>query len=414
MLGLGCPKQTLAKIATPLLLYLDLDNFKLINDHYGHSVGDWALVELAKRLKESCSEETMLVRHGGDEFIMLMPFSDKSVLQHEIQRITYRLKEVIHVNALEFALSGSVGVGVACPEEHENSLEGVLIKADLAMYEAKKVRNSYVFFTEEMQQLSDERAVIEEALHGALNNRQLFMVYQPQIDAESGCVVGVEALIRWQHPVLGFVPPDKFIAVAEASGQINPIGDFVIDTALKEIATIQAGFDPIRLSINVSVQQLVNEGFRARLKEKAAEYDINPTNLVIEITESLFIEDFEQIESLLVLIRNDGFGISLDDFGTGYSSLSVLRSLPINEVKVDQSFVRHILTDEHDRALIQSIIGIGQSLKIPTLAEGVEELEHARSLRGFGCNLFQGYYFARPMDIDALKEYLTAFKAYEL
>ncbi|QKQ25072.1 putative bifunctional diguanylate cyclase/phosphodiesterase [Candidatus Reidiella endopervernicosa] len=396
------------------LLYLDLDNFKLINDHYGHSVGDWALVELAKRLKESCSEETMLVRHGGDEFIMLMPFSDKSVLQHEIQRITYRLKEVIHVNALEFALSGSVGVGVACPEEHENSLEGVLIKADLAMYEAKKVRNSYVFFTEEMQQLSDERAVIEEALHGALNNRQLFMVYQPQIDAESGCVVGVEALIRWQHPVLGFVPPDKFIAVAEASGQINPIGDFVIDTALKEIATIQAGFDPIRLSINVSVQQLVNEGFRARLKEKAAEYDINPTNLVIEITESLFIEDFEQIESLLVLIRNDGFGISLDDFGTGYSSLSVLRSLPINEVKVDQSFVRHILTDEHDRALIQSIIGIGQSLKIPTLAEGVEELEHARSLRGFGCNLFQGYYFARPMDIDALKEYLTAFKAYEL
>jgi diguanylate cyclase (GGDEF)-like protein len=393
------------------LLYLDLDNFKVINDHYGHSIGDSVLVELAKRLKECCKEETMLIRHGGDEFIMLLPYTDRQDLQHFIDHIIYRINERIRVEGLEFTISGSIGIATA--RNGATSLDELLRRADLAMYEAKKERNSFALFNEAMHQLSARRSEIEEALHTALERQEFYMVYQPQIHAENGYIAGVEALIRWEHPTLGFIPPDQFIPVAESSGQINAIGNFVIDTAFKKITAVQAIGQSIRLSVNVSVRQLLNQHFRSYLNERSAHYSLSPSNIVIEITESLFIEDFEQIRNLLVLLRDDGYRISLDDFGTGYSSLSVLSKLPINEVKVDKSFVRDILVDNHDRALIQSIIGIGHSLDIPTLAEGVEELEQALALKSYGCDLFQGYYFAKPMKQKELSAYLNSFKPYK-
>ena len=394
-----------------VLLYLDLDNFKVINDHYGHTIGDAVLIVLAKRLQECCTDDTMLIRHGGDEFIILRPYHDRQSLQHYIDHVIYRINERVRVEGLEFTISGSIGIATANSEEA--SLDELLRHADLAMYEAKKERNSFALFNEEMHQLSTRRAEIEEALHTALERNEFHMVYQPQIHAQNGYIAGVEALIRWEHPTMGFIPPDQFISIAESSGHINDIGNFVIDTAFNEISAIQTLGQSISLSVNVSVRQLLNQHFRSYLNERCDHYILSPSNVVIEITESLFIEDFEQIRNLLVLLRDDGYRISLDDFGTGYSSLSVLSKLPINEVKVDKSFVRDILVDAHDRALIQSIIGIGHSLDIPTLAEGVEELDQALALKSYGCDLFQGYYFAKPMRMKELKAYLCSFTPYK-
>ncbi|MEW8025201.1 MAG: EAL domain-containing protein [Candidatus Thiodiazotropha sp.] len=246
-------------------------------------------------------------------------------------------------------------------------------------------------------------------MQNALENKEMYMVYQPQIDAQSGEVIGVEALIRWVHPTLGMVSPEKFIPVAESSGLIDTIGDYVVDTVLREFKEIRSRSRSLRVSINVSIRQLLRSDFRSYLKSKSTEYDVSPSNLVIEITESLFIEDLDQIDVLLSRIKDDGYTISLDDFGTGYSSLSVLRKLPIDEVKIDKSFVHDILTDSQDIALIKSIIGIGQSLNIPTLAEGVEELEQVVLLELYGCELFQGYFFAKPMDLRSLEYYLDKY-----
>ncbi|PUB91093.1 MAG: hypothetical protein DBP01_04155 [gamma proteobacterium symbiont of Ctena orbiculata] len=389
------------------VIYLDLDNFKIINDRYGHSIGDKILITLAGRLQSYCPQDAIIVRQGGDEFIFLMPYFATKKLHQFAEMISHRLKEKISVDTLEFSLSGSIGIAVS--EKNDHVLDELLRKADLAMYEAKRSHTKYVFYSDRLQEVSNERARIEEALQNALENKEMYMVYQPQIDAQSGEVIGVEALIRWVPPTLGMVSPEKFIPVAESSGLIDSIGDYVVDTVLREFKEIQSRWRSLRVSINVSIRQLLRSDFRSYLKSKSTEYDVSPSNLVIEITESLFIEDLDQIDVLLSRIKNDGYTISLDDFGTGYSSLSVLRKLPIDEVKIDKSFVHDILTDSQDIALIKSIIGIGQSLNIPTLAEGVEELEQVVLLELYGCELFQGYFFAKPMDLRSLEYYLDEY-----
>ncbi|MES9830467.1 MAG: EAL domain-containing protein [Candidatus Thiodiazotropha sp.] len=389
------------------VIYLDLDNFKIINDRYGHSIGDKILINLAGRLQSYCPQDAIIVRQGGDEFIFLMPYFATKKLHQFAEMISHRLKEKISVDTMEFSLSGSIGIAVS--EKNDHILDELLRKADLAMYEAKRSHTKYVFYSDRLQEISNERARIEEALQNALENKEMYMVYQPQIDAQSGEVIGVEALIRWVHPTLGMVSPEKFIPVAESSGLIDTIGDYVVDTVLREFKEIQSRSRSLRVSINVSIRQLLRSDFRSYLKSKSTEYDVSPSNLVIEITESLFIEDLDQIDVLLSRLKNDGYTISLDDFGTGYSSLSVLRKLPIDEVKIDKSFVHDILTDSQDIALIKSIIGIGQSLNIPTLAEGVEELEQVVLLELYGCELFQGYFFAKPMDLRSLEHYLDKY-----
>lgn len=389
------------------VLYLDLDNFKIINDRYGHSVGDKILNVLARRLLSYTPQDAMMIRQGGDEFIFLMPYFDTKKLHQFVETISLRLKKKIRVDTLEFSLNGSIGIAVSDKSGHV--LDELLRKADLAMYEAKRSHENYVFYSDRLQEISNERAQIEEALQNALEYKEMYMVYQPQIDAESGHVIGVEALIRWVHPTLGVVPPHKFISVAESTGQINPIGDYVIDTVFREFKEIQSIWQSLRVSVNVSVKQLLRNDFHSYLNSKSAEYGISPSRLVVEITESLFIEDFDQIQALLTQIRNDGYTIALDDFGTGYSSLSVLRRLPIDVVKIDKSFIHDILTDSHDIALVKSIIGIGKSLNIPTLAEGVEELEQVVLLELYGCDLFQGFFFAKPMNMQSLHSFLVNY-----
>lgn len=390
------------------LMYLDLDNFKFVNDQFGHSVGDKVLVEISKRVARKCESVAWVVRQGGDEFIVLYATDDKNVVSVFVEQLLHVINEVMYIDGIKVAISGSIGVAITGKDSELEGLDASLAKADLAMYEAKKRRNHFAFYSESMQQRIEERALIESELKSAVLDDELYMVYQPQVSSESGAVVGIEALLRWDNATLGDVPPDQFIPVSEASGQINTIGDFVVESVLRDFAELATCSRNCTVSINVSVHQLVYGGFREFILEKTRIYGVKTESVVIEVTESLFIEDFKQIDTLLKLLRSDGFGISLDDFGTGYSSLSVLRNLPINEVKVDKSFVRDILDDANDRRLIQSIIGIGKSLKIPVLAEGVESAEQVEVLKEFGCDRLQGYYYQKPLRLEELKQYLQS------
>ena len=394
------------------IIFVDLNNFKIINDQYGHPLGDKILMEVAKKLRDFFGNNAMIVRQGGDEFIVFMQMIDTERLTEVARQFLLFLKRPIRAEKMEFSITASIGIARA-PYDGSDKDE-LLRKADMAMYEAKKNHSDIALFCESIQNKITRRAAIEQELQLALERREFSMVYQPQIHARNGFVAGVEALLRWNSAKLGNVPPDEFIAVAEERGHINAIGDYVIDTTFREISALLNPFQSIHISINVSIRQLLHAGFCSSLLEKCRTHSIAPSSVFLEITESLFIEDMGEVNSLLNVIREKGFNISLDDFGTGYSSLSVLSNLPIGEVKIDKSFVRDILTDTQDLALIQSIIGIGRSLEIPTLAEGVESLEQARTLKSYGCELFQGYYFSRPLDAEALKHYLAHFKPYAL
>ena len=388
------------------LLYLDLNNFKLINDHYGHSIGDKMLLKVSERLKACYNEGVLVIRYGGDEFILLYPNADISTINKFITHCNYQLNETMEIQSMSFTINGSFGIAMA--DTPQDSLESLLSHADLAMHKAKQKHELYALYTTELLEVSVEQAEIERHMQNALKNNEFYLVYQPQVNSRTQEVVGVEALLRWENEALGFITPDVFIPIAERSGFINELGDFVIDTALGEMASIKQA-TPLRLSINVSVMQLLVSSFANYLNNSTEKYGVDRKNIVIEITESLFIEDVKRMKFLLEQLQSEGYSISLDDFGTGYSSLSTLSKMPISELKIDKSFVDDILVDPHDRALIKSIISIGASLKISILAEGVEEEEQASMLKEFGCDLFQGYHYARPMRKEQLEEFLETF-----
>ncbi|MBW9275197.1 MAG: EAL domain-containing protein [Candidatus Thiodiazotropha sp. (ex. Lucinisca nassula)] len=395
------------------VIFLDMDNFKVINDSYGHKMGDAILQVLGKRLQNHNPENTLVIRQGGDEFIFLIPDDNLHFIKQFAETVVGRLRHPININGINFSLSGSIGIAIST--QHTDQLGDLLRKADLAMYEAKKERNRYAFFSDHLQQISDERSRIEDGLRYAVDNDEMHMVYQPQIETATGEIFGVESLIRWQHPAMGMVPPDKFVSVAESSSQINMIGEFVIDATLREISEVQSTHKTsFHISINVSVMQLHTSDFRRIINIKAREYGIAPSSITLEITESLFIDDLEQIRHVLMQLKRDGFKISLDDFGTGYSSLSVLNKLPIDEVKIDKSFIRDIEKDEKDLLFVESLVGIIHSLDIPSLAEGVENMSQAVALRICNCDLLQGFYFAKPMPKQELVSYLSSFTAYDI
>ncbi len=382
------------------LLYLDLNNFKNINDHYGHLIGDDVLVAIATRLQKASDSQTLLIRHGGDEFIILSVFSDRKQIENYCEHLIYIINEPIVIEQYRFHIGASIGI---VEEAQSLPLGNILSHADIAMYEAKRTHQPFVYFSGNLQERSAIKARIENELKNALENREFYIVYQPQIDAKEGHVIGVEALLRWENPKLGTIGPDQFIPVAESTGLILPIGDFVAQKAIEEISALDMD---MRLSINVSVNQLLYPGFMQTLDAITQHCRCSPELIVIEVTESIYIEDQHQVRHVLRQLQKQGYTISLDDFGTGFSSLSVLSKMPVDELKIDKSFVRDILEDDHDRALIQSIISIGNSLSIPTLAEGVESSAQAQMLKSYGCDRFQGYYYAKPMPIDELKAYL--------
>lgn len=385
------------------LYYLDMDHFKNINDSFGHEFGDILLVEFAKRISKMVRKESVVIRQGGDEFVILTYRTDEEDILAHSQAILNEISKPYHIKQFSFVVGASIGI--AKYPQHGTTLDMLLRASDIAMYEAKKYKNSVRLFAPSMQEGYLNRVNVEQALHTALDKHEFFMVYQPQIDHD-GKIYGVEALVRWNSADMGLVPPDQFIPIAEAAGVMPRLGHFILKTTLKEMKTLQAELGiAFQTSINISIKQFMETKFLENLTKQIEHEKLAHISLCLEITESLFIEDIDYILPLLQKVHDMGLHISMDDFGTGYSSLSILRKLPIDELKIDKSFVDTILNDITAKKMIQNIISIGKNLDMYILAEGVETQEQEEILKEFGCDRFQGYLYAKPLAYDALKEF---------
>lgn len=394
------------------ILYVDLDHFKNINDSFGHQFGDLLLIELSKRLKEVVPSNASIIRHGGDEFVIFLPLSDDAALLALSYKIIETISRPYSIHKMNLNVGASIGI--AKYPEHGETLDMLLRAADIAMYESKKIKNSAHLFVNTMQEGYLKGVKIEQELRNAIEQSELFMVYQPQID-HAGNIHGVEALVRWNSETLGMVPPDQFIPIAEMSGQMTKIGRFIITRTLQEIKDVQKTVDiRFQTSINISVRQFMEEGFLEHFLQTIYDTHMDHVTVTIEITENLFIEDIEYIIPLLHEIRKVGIQVSMDDFGTGYSSLNMLRTLPIDELKIDKSFIDTIVEDESAQRMVQNIIAIGKNFNMHVVAEGVETKEQRALLLTFGCDRFQGYYFAKPLSKTDLIAFFQQHKSFEV
>ena len=386
------------------LFYIDMDHFKNINDSFGHKFGDYVLIEITRRLRALTPPNSLIVRYGGDEFILVTRLHERPALLSFASRLIDALSQPYNVNELHFNIGASIGIAIY--PEHGQSLDMLLRASDIALYESKKVKNSVHIFANVMQEGFLKNVKIEQELRKAIKQHELTMAYQPQIDIQ-GHVYGVEALIRWNSPTLGYVPPNHFIPLAEASGLMPKIGRFIIETACNEIKALHLNLDhSFQISINISVRQFMDPEFLEHLLKTVEKTQMPHLAITLEVTENLFIEDMHYILPLLHQIRELGFQISMDDFGTGYSSLSMLRKLPIDELKIDKSFVDEIFSDDASSKMVQNIIAIGKNYGMHVLAEGVETKEQKEILATFGCDRFQGYYFSKPLSKEALLLFL--------
>jgi len=349
-------------------------------------------------------KNSILIRYGGDEFIVLSHVTDCQELQQLSQSIIKSLSQPYHINNLTFILGASIGI--ALYPTQEDTLDGLLRASDIAMYEAKKYKNCTYFFADSMRKAYVDNLEMEQELKVALDKNEFYLVYQPQC-LQDGTVYGVEALLRWNNTKFQNTPPDKFIPVVENIGMMPKIGCFVMSTALHEIGEIKTILGKkFNLSINISVKQFLETNFLENIKNKIEKEKFDKNYLTLEITESIFIEDMNYILHLLHKVKSMGLNISLDDFGTGYSSLSLLKNLPIDEIKIDKSFVDEMVEKKLARKMVENIITIGKNLDISMLAEGVEKKEQVEIIKSLGCDIFQGYYYSKPLSKEGLIEFL--------
>jgi diguanylate cyclase (GGDEF)-like protein/PAS domain S-box-containing protein len=389
------------------LLFLDLDHFKDINDTLGHEIGDQLLLQVAQRLRANVHESDTVSRQGGDEFaILLRGYSSLSRVASIAQRLIDALVPPFQIQGHELQIGASIGISTY-PQDGADI--GTLLKnADAAMYQAKAGGgNAYQFFTAEMNTRILERVAMENNLRRALANHEFTLHYQPQVDGANGRVVGVEALIRWHHPELGDIPPARFIPIAEESGLINGIGEWVLREACRQMCAWQArGFGPLQVAVNLSAVQFRQRDLVLQVSAILAETGLAPRWLELEITESAFIHDTARIVGILAELRSLGIKLAVDDFGTGYSSLGYLKHLPFDKIKIDQSFVRDLPDSDDDIAITEAIIGIASSLKKELIAEGVEQAAQKDFLLQRGCHLMQGFHFSRPVPPAAIEAML--------
>jgi diguanylate cyclase (GGDEF)-like protein/PAS domain S-box-containing protein len=395
------------------LLYIDLDHFKNVNDSLGHGSGDMLLTVIAQRLRSCIASHDLVVRMGGDEFVVVATgLADQSAVDAIARRIQETLGAAIEVEGAELQVALSMGVAI-CPEDGTD-LEQLLKAADIALYQAKEHgRGHHRLFNIGMNARLAERLQLEQALRGALNTEQLYVEYQPAFDLRNGRPVSFEALLRWSHPELGQVPPARFISVAEQSGLIQDLGKHVLRCACAQLAEWQRLSVPLLpVSINVSPRQFGESRRLAELVgECVREFGIDASLLHFEITESAVMQHLEQHLGTLQALRKLGARILIDDFGTGYSSLSYLKHLPIDALKIDRAFVRDMATDPNDAAIVRAIVGIARSLGLHLVAEGVETSEQLDCLRELGCETAQGFFFARPMSPAACLDVLENLAA---
>ncbi len=387
------------------VMFLDLDHFKTINDSLGHAVGDKLLKEIATRISQRLRAEDTAARLGGDEFIILLsevgdtPDDVVGKVMKLADTILQLLEHPIQIDGHDLHVTGSIGIALF-PLSETNS-DQLLQKSDVAMYEAKQAgRNTIRIFQPEMQKTVDERRAIEKGIRRALAENELELYYQPQVDTENN-ILGLEALLRWNHPAKGIIAPIEFMPIAESTALVFQIGDWVLNTACKHLAE-NISDTGITVSINISPRQFVEPEFVNKVQRAITENGIRPENIQLEITESVLIQDIETAIIKMQQLKALGVGFAIDDFGTGYSSLSYLKRLPVDILKIDRSFVMDIDEDENDAVIVETIIAMAKHMKIDIVAEGVENdmiLEHLKSR---GCHKFQGYLFARPMPIDKL------------
>jgi diguanylate cyclase (GGDEF)-like protein/PAS domain S-box-containing protein len=393
------------------VLFLDLDRFKFINDTLGHTSGDVLLQEVAARLKGWAREQDTVARVGGDEFVVLLTSvaqaSDAAMAaQRILDAITAEFP--VHGNLLKVTCS----VGISMFPEHGGDCETLVKNADAAMYYAKqKGPNNIQFFTADLNDQISERLKMENGLRLALDREELFLVYQPQMDISTGEIVGVEALLRWQHPELGLVSPDRFIRIAENTGLIVPIGEWVLRTACTQARKWQdEGLRLVQIAVNVSAVQFRQDGFRDLIGSVLHETGLAPQYLELELTESLLLTNADVMFSVLKDLKEMGLKLAIDDFGTGYSSLSYLKQFPVSKLKIDRSFVRDIAINPDDAAITAAIIGMAKNLNLKVIAEGVENEAQLSFLRAHQCDEIQGYYFSRPLLADKVADMLRGHK----
>ncbi|MGA7593786.1 MAG: EAL domain-containing protein, partial [Gallionella sp.] len=387
------------------LLFIDLDHFKTLNDTLGHDIGDLLLQQVAWRLTSCVREGDTVARLGGDEFVLILEDLSKHPVEAGAQTEAISEKILIALS-MPYTLAmhecrSTPSIGATLFSGRQAPIEELMKQADIAMYQSKKAgRNTMRFFDPEMQASINAHAALENQLRHAIENRLFQLHYQVQVDSAQR-VLGVEALVRWMHPERGLIAPPQFIPLAEESGLIMPIGQWVLDTACAQLKSWQGNplTRGLAIAVNVSPKRFRRTDFAAEVQDVVTRHAIDPRLLKLELTESLLLDDIEEVIKTMGVLNDIGVRISLDDFGTGYSSLQYLKRLPLNQLKIDRSFVRDLASDSSDKAIVKTIIAMAQSLDLEVIAEGVETAEQRQILLGMGCKNFQGYLFSKPMPV---------------
>lgn len=387
------------------VMFIDLDRFKYVNDTLGHGIGDLLLVEAGKRMEACIDKKDMLARQGGDEFILIFPHTTHQKVANIAKAILEKLNEPFQFDNHELFITGSIGISMYPADGKETD---ILIKnADTSMYRAKELgKNNYQFYTSDMNEIMAKKMQLELGLRRAIENEELELYFQPQVDMVTKEIKGVEALIRWNHPVLGMISPLEFIPLAEETGLIVPIGEWIIRSACQQAKSwADQGYANLRLGINISARQFQQVDFVETIRQIVDETNFDPYLLDLELTESI-VQDPEYAIPVMEELKKMGVRLSLDDFGTGYSSLSYLSSFPLDSLKIDKSFIKSINEEIKDKMIVKAIINLASSLNLNVIAEGVETTDQLQALDQKGCSEYQGYLFSRPLPSYELQQLL--------
>lgn len=384
-----------------------MDDFKPVNDTLGHDIGDQVLVEVANRLKSGLRASDTIARLGSDEFVVVLPDVEaEHQALNKAEMLLSFLASPYQMPGQELYLTASIGIAISDPQT-ENPQE-LIRQADMAMYKAKqKGHNNCQFFTRDITQMLSDRIAIRGELQEALVGEQRELHYQPLLDRD-GQLVSVEALLRWRHPGRGYVSPTDFIPLAESTGQIIPIGEWVFDRACRDMCVLtELGFGPVTVGVNLSPLQFHRADFLANLRTTLQRTGLSASRLELELTERILMDDVDGAIDTLHALKGMGVKIAIDDFGTGFSSLSYLRALPIDKVKIDRTFIQHVTTNTHDAAIVHGVLSMTHHMDHLVVAEGVEAREQWQYLRELGCDIFQGYLLALPMPLDQLQKFIA-------